>query len=148
MYTEKFGLQVTYQLLEEQPGTAIKPPMYRMELVLTGKWCSGANGRESIQAVGTSTREAKWKAAEAALCRLRKLQPGLAYEPGTLPDEWQQWLFDNIERGAKINKLLRVLTEKGFSPTNNLWLMQKLSARVSSRQLRFKVSWLESMGCS
>ncbi|RLN63963.1 hypothetical protein BBP00_00003742 [Phytophthora kernoviae] len=99
----KFGLQVTYQLLEDKQDEAQEAPdesqtSYLMQLVLLGKAC-GPTGRETLQASGKTTREAKFRAAEAALVRIKKLQPGMAVEPGQLPSEWQQWLFDNIERG-------------------------------------------------
>ncbi|RLM96187.1 hypothetical protein BBO99_00003726 [Phytophthora kernoviae] len=114
----KFGLQVTYQLLEDEQDEAQEASdesqtSYLMQLVLLGKAC-GPTGRETLQASGKTTREAKFRAAEAALVRIKKLQPGMAVEPGQLPSEWQQWLFDNIERGASVKKLLQALGQKGF----------------------------------
>lgn len=109
-----------------------------MELVISGKWC-GAKGAEKLQAIGRTTREAKFKAAEAGLARVKKLKPGLAYDLGYLPPDWEKWLFDNLEKGGKMKKLLEILTQKGFSPANNNTLMQKISARVSSYRLRTRV---------
>lgn len=109
-----------------------------MELVISGKWC-GAKGAEKLQAIGRTTREAKFKAAEAGLARVKKLKPGLAYDLGYLPPDWEKWLFDNLEKGGKMKKLLEILTQKGFSPANSNTLMQKISARVSSYRLRTRV---------
>ncbi|KAG7401680.1 hypothetical protein PHYBOEH_011634 [Phytophthora boehmeriae] len=115
----KFGLQVTYLLLEDaQDAVDESKSSYLMELELTGKAC-GPTGRETLQASGKTTREAKFRAAEAALVRIKKLQPGTAVEPGQLPSEWLQWLFDNIERGASGKKLLQTLAQKGFQVTGN-----------------------------
>lgn len=110
-----------------------------MELEISGKWC-GAKGTEKLQAIGKTTREAKFKAAEAGLVRVKRLKPGLAYELGFLPPEWEKWLFDNLEKGGQIKKLLQILSQKGFSPANSIALMQKISTRVSSHKLRTRVS--------
>lgn len=134
----KFGLTITYQLLEERQGTANNPPLFLMELQITGKWC-GPAGVEKMQSIGKTTREAKFKVAEAGMMRLKKLKPGLAYDLGVLPPEWEAWLFDNIERGGNPKKIMQTLRDKGFSPSNNSVLMQKISAKISSRRLRSKV---------
>ncbi|RLN88641.1 hypothetical protein BBJ28_00017611 [Nothophytophthora sp. Chile5] len=123
----KFGLQVTYQL-QDQDTSDDASSYFQMQLELTGKWC-GPTGRETLQAVGKTTHEAKFKVAEVALMRLKKLQPGLAVEQGELPSDWECWLFANLERGASATKLLLTLSQKGFVLANNLTLMQKISTR-------------------
>ncbi|DAZ95818.1 TPA: hypothetical protein N0F65_008537 [Lagenidium giganteum] len=133
----KFGMQVAYALLSERKGTSSTPPSFLVELTITGKWC-GPSGQETVQAIGKTTREAKFKAAEAGLLRLKKLKPGLACDPGQLPQEWLDWLMSNLERGVKARKVLRVLVEKGFTLACNLTLMQQLSVRVSSLKVRHK----------
>lgn len=138
---DKFGVGIAYQLLEEKPGTASTPAMFLVELRLSGKWC-GPTGIERLQAIGKSTREAKFKVAEAGLVRMKKLKPGLAYDLGFLPPEWDKWLFDNLDSGGKASKIMQTLREKGFSPANNALLMQKISTRISSRRLRTKASAL------
>ncbi|GLE04825.1 hypothetical protein PINS_up013804 [Pythium insidiosum] len=143
----KFGLQATYQLVENQPNDATDdeststttPSVFVMRLTLTGKWC-GPTGRETLQALGRTTREAKFRVAEAALARLRKLQPGLAFEPGALPDQWRAWLFGNMERGGNVRKLMRKLGEKGFTPARDVRVMQQISARASSIRMRLQHS--------
>ncbi|POM77292.1 Hypothetical protein PHPALM_5347, partial [Phytophthora palmivora] len=139
--TAKFGLQLTYQLVEdeeEMPTTFNgEQELVQIQLELVGKVC-GPTGRETVKAVGKTTREAKFKAAEAALVKIKKLQPGLAVEPGELPVQWEKWLFANIEKGASVKKLMHTLTQKGFLLTGNLTLMQRISTRVSSYRLRTK----------
>lgn len=140
----KFGLQVIYRLIEDEeeeiPATpnAELSAVFLMQLELVGKVC-GASGRESVKATGKTTREAKLKAADAALVKIKKLQPGLAVEPGELPGQWKEWLFANIERRASVKKLMHTLAQKGFLLTGNLVLMQKISTRASSFRLRTKV---------
>lgn len=138
MLAVKFGLAVSYQLIEERQGTSSTPAMFLMELQISGKWC-GPSGSEKLQAIGKTTREAKFKVAEAGLVRLKKLKPGLAFDLGFLPHDWESWLFENLERGGNSKKVMRALREKGLSPANNVVLMQKISARISSRRLRTKV---------
>lgn len=120
--------------------------MFLMELQISGKWC-GSSGIEKLQAVGKTTREAKFKVAEAGLVRLKKLKPGLAFDLGFLPPDWESWVFENLERGGKPKKVMQTLREKGFSPANNALLMQKISARISSRRLRTKVRTIHSLPC-
>jgi len=143
---DKFGLSVSYQLIEERQGTAATPAMFLMELRISGKWC-GSSGSEKLQAIGKTTREAKFKVAEAGLVRLKKLKPGLAFDLGFLPPDWESWMFENLERGGKPKKVMQTLREKGFSPANNALLMQKISARISSRRLRTKVRSIHSYPC-
>ncbi|KAG7386068.1 hypothetical protein PHYPSEUDO_000660 [Phytophthora pseudosyringae] len=140
----KFGLQVAYQLLEEEEegGGGESPDggpseFVHMQLELVGKVC-GPTGRETVKVAGKTTREAKLKAAEAALVKIKKLQPGLAVEPGELPEQWEKWLFANIERGASTKKLMHTLAQKGFLLTGNLTVMQRISSRTSSHRLRTK----------
>ncbi|OWZ09701.1 hypothetical protein PHMEG_00017558 [Phytophthora megakarya] len=136
----KFRLQVTYQLIEEKETPAMlsgDQELLHMRLELVGKVC-GPTGRETVTASGKSTREAKFKAAEVALVKIKKLQPGLAVEPGELPEQWEQWLFANIERGVSVKKLMHTLTKKGFLVTKNVTIMQKISTRASSYRLRTK----------
>ncbi|KAI9990357.1 hypothetical protein PInf_021167 [Phytophthora infestans] len=109
----------------------------QIQLDLVGKVC-GPTGRDSVSAMGKTTREAKFKAAEAALVKIKKLQPGLAVQPGKLPEQWENWLFANIERGASVKKLMHTLAQKGFLLTGNMPLMQRISTRMSSYRLRTK----------
>jgi len=131
----RFGLQTVYQLLEEDDE---EDELFRMQLELVGKVCI-PEGREVVRAVGKTTREAKFKAAEAALVKIKKLQPGLAVQTGELPDQWEKWLFANIEKGASIKKVMHTLAQKGFFLTGNRTLMQRISTRSSSFGLRTKV---------
>ncbi|KAL4176344.1 hypothetical protein KRP22_001295 [Phytophthora ramorum] len=138
----KFGLQVVYQVLENEEETPVTldadpPASYQMQLDLLGKVC-GPTGRETVKASGKTTREAKFRAAEAALVKIKKLQPGLAVEPGELPLEWERWMFGNIERGVSAKKLMQTLAQKGFLLTGNVQLMQRISTRASSYRLRTK----------
>ncbi|GMF21216.1 unnamed protein product [Phytophthora lilii] len=115
----RFGLQVAYQLVEDEeedepPESGTEQTAHvQMQLELVGKVC-GPTGREVVMGAGKTTREAKFKAAEAALVKIKKLQPGLAVEPGELPEQWERWLFENIERGASVKKLMHTLAQKGF----------------------------------
>ncbi|TMW63796.1 hypothetical protein Poli38472_002737 [Pythium oligandrum] len=138
----KFGLVVAYQLLEELPETSTNAnaARFRMQVTLEGAWC-GPTGVERLETMGRSTREAKFVAAEAALVRLRKLQPGLAYDVGHVPDEWLDWLWRNlasaVPKGHKnVCKVLAKLRTKGFAPAQNTEFMQQIACHISS--LRFQ----------
>ncbi|KAE8889945.1 hypothetical protein PF006_g5320 [Phytophthora fragariae] len=134
----KFGLQVVYQLVErEEDSDEDETELAQMQLTLVGKVC-GPTGRVTVRATGKTTREAKFKAAEVGLVKIKKLQPGLAVEPGELPDQWEKWLFGNIERGASVKKLMHTLAQKGFLLTGNELMMQRISTRASSFRLRTK----------
>lgn len=138
----KFGLQVEYKLIEDDEDNTApngeSSELLQIQLDLVGKVC-GPTGRDSVSAMGKTTREAKFKAAEAALVKIKKLQPGLAVQPGKLPEQWENWLFANIERGASVKKLMHTLAQKGFLLTGNMPLMQRISTRMSSYRLRTKV---------
>ncbi|KAJ8575020.1 hypothetical protein ON010_g4193 [Phytophthora cinnamomi] len=108
-----------------------------MQLELRGKAC-GPTGQVTVLSTGKTTREAKFKAAEVGLVKIKKLQPGLAVEPGELPQQWEKWLFANIERGASVKKLMHTLAQKGFLLTGNVLMMQRISTRASSFRLRTK----------
>ncbi|KAG1705146.1 hypothetical protein DVH05_004082 [Phytophthora capsici] len=133
----KFGVQLVYQLIENEKEDEAQSELFEMQLDLLGKVC-GPTGRETVKASGKTTLEAKLQAAEAALLKIKKLQPGLAWEPGELPVQWEKWLFENIERGASVKKLMQTLEHKGFFLTGNVALMQRISTRASSYRLRTK----------
>ncbi|GMF33693.1 unnamed protein product [Phytophthora fragariaefolia] len=136
----RFGLQLEFQLVEEEGSEQEQeedPETVQVQLQLVGNAC-GPTGRVAVRGTGKTTREAKFQAAEVGLVTIKKLQPGLAAEPGELPDKWEQWLFANIERGASVKQLMRTLAQKGFLLTGKATLMQRISTRASSFRLRTK----------
>lgn len=108
-----------------------------IQLTIAGKWCT--NGVETLQAVGLNARDAKFRAAERGLVRVKQLKPGLAHARGFLPPEWDAWLWTNLENGAKARKVLALLVDKGFAPASSSTLMHRISTRISSRRLRTRV---------
>ncbi|KAL7683192.1 putative EF-hand domain pair, double-stranded RNA-binding domain, ankyrin repeat-containing [Plasmopara halstedii] len=137
----RYNLQVEYLLLNDNEEDAASidqlSERFQMQLELVGKVC-GPAGRDSIKATGATIREAKFNAAKIALKKIQNLPPGLVGPPGELPEQWEKWLFDNIERGASLKKLMQTLVKKGFRLTTNLAIMQKISTRASSYRLRTK----------
>jgi len=51
---------------------------------------------------------------------------GIRFKPGEFPDEWMEWLNENLLRGVDVGKLASILASKGFQPQRNLELMHRL----------------------
>ncbi|KDO29902.1 hypothetical protein SPRG_04968 [Saprolegnia parasitica CBS 223.65] len=130
---DKFQMNVTYKLLEERKATKYNPTTYLFSVTIDAPHDGGSH--EVYEAIGFSTREAKFKAAELALVKMRKMKPGYEFPVGTIPDKWDVWAFANLARRVKPTTVLTTLVQKGFAPATNLVFMKRLSVRLSSRRL-------------
>ena len=81
-------------------------------------------------------REANFKAATAGLQALKTLLPGLRYDVGDMPEEWQAWTWSNLAREVPPLEILTKLFQKGFRPGRNATFMQRFQLKVSSGLLR------------
>ena len=140
---ERRHLKLSFVLQEIQEATSSHGRLFVMEVRISGRWTEVSQSKVSsvvetrrFQGIGKNTREAKTNASITALSRMKKFLPGIDYAPGEIPFQWKRWFEHNIDRGVDELKLLRILQSKGFFPTKNLALMQKLSLRVSIRKLR------------
>ena len=136
-------LKLAYDLQGIKEATSSHGRLFVMEVRISGKWSEISQGTytsvvetRKFQGIGKNTREAKTNASITALSRLKKFLPGIDYSPGEIPQSWKEWFEHNIDRGVDELKLLQILKSKGFFPTKNLALMQKLSLRVSIRKLK------------
>ncbi|ETW00746.1 hypothetical protein H310_07292 [Aphanomyces invadans] len=128
----KFGLDVVFRLLEERKATSYNPKTYVVEVTITTTSpADGSTERQSYQAIGFSSREAKFKAAELALVKMRKMKPGFEFPAGVVPPTWDDWAFNNLNKGVASLKVLKTLVEKGFTPADNLVFMKRFSLHVS-----------------
>ncbi|KAF0686606.1 Aste57867_21611 [Aphanomyces stellatus] len=132
---EKFGLVVEFRLLEERQATSYNPKTYVMGVCITTTSPGGVSETESFEAIGFSSREAKFKVAELALVRMRKLKPGFEFPAGVMPPAWADWAFNNLIKGAAPTKVLKMLVDKGFTPAVNVRFMKRFSIHASFLQL-------------
>lgn len=129
----KRGLKSVYTFVETREATAMYDQYEVMEVTLSGHWFEIVNGTPTesegdrrFQGIGKTTRDAKQNAAKTALTKLRATMPGIKFPPGTIPDDWAEWVRRNLRRGARLEDVLRTLVTKGFHPTNNTEFMQKM----------------------
>ncbi|ETV84518.1 hypothetical protein H257_03699 [Aphanomyces astaci] len=123
----KFGLTVAFRLLEERKATSYNPKTYVMQVTIT----TSERTTESYEAIGFSSREAKFKVAELALVKMRKMKPGFEFPAGVIPPTWDDWTFNNLNKGVAPLKILKTLVDKGFTPAENLTFMKRVSIHVS-----------------
>lgn len=83
MEAKKRHLVLTARVVEERKATSMHAPYFVMEVVLTGMWFDMVdgkaqmfNGPKRFQGIGKTTREAKFKAANNALAKLKSMMPG------------------------------------------------------------------------
>ncbi|EQC42442.1 hypothetical protein SDRG_00177 [Saprolegnia diclina VS20] len=117
----------------ERKATKYNPKTYLVSVSIAAPHDGGS--LEVYETIGFSTREAKFKAAELALVKMRKMKPGYEFPLGTIPDKWDAWAFANLARRVKPTTVLTTLVQKGFAPATNLAFMKRLSVRLSSRRL-------------
>ncbi|RHZ40667.1 hypothetical protein DYB31_001906 [Aphanomyces astaci] len=123
----KFGLSVAFRLLEERKATSYNPKTYVMQVTIM----TSERTTESYEAIGFSSREAKFKVAELALVKMRKMKPGFEFPAGVIPPTWDDWTFNNLNKGVAPLKVLKTLVDKGFTPAENLTFMKRVSVHVS-----------------
>jgi len=141
---ERRHLKLEFKLVEIREATSMHPTQFIMNAEISGLFremqkdgsITTVNEIRKFQGIGKSTRVAKFNAATTALSRLREHVPGIDFEPGKIPDEWQSWFEENVNRGVDEIKLLEKLSLKGFTPAKNTLFMQKLSLRMSMKELR------------
>ncbi|KAJ8608520.1 hypothetical protein CTAYLR_005737 [Chrysophaeum taylorii] len=133
MEASKRGLRFRYEFVERREATSMHDEYMVMEVILTGHWFEVVDGelRESygsrtFQGIGKTTREARYRAAETALTKMRETMPGLKYDAGVVPDDWRVWVWENVEAGASLESILKTLRLKGFQPWRNVEFMQRI----------------------
>lgn len=104
-----------------------------IELQISGIWHDIVNGKvvgnfgiKRFQGIGKSTREAKYQACTEALLKLCTIMPGIRYNIGEFPEEWLDWVDNNLARGVAPATITSILGSKGFHPHRNLRLMQRI----------------------
>lgn len=126
-------LTLRFNLVEVREATAVNPPIYVMELHVTGEWYEnkdGVNiawtGTKKFQSLANNSRDAKYGCAKVALQKLGAMMPGVHSAEGEFPDEWLTWVDENLQRGVDPSKIVAILFGKGFHPYRNLRLMQRV----------------------
>ena len=140
----KFGLSVEYSVVEERKATKLHPKLIVIKVCIETKESFENNeiAKISYEAIGHTSREAKFKVAEAALIKLKTLTPGMQFAPGEVPPIWNEWAMTNIEMQVLPRRIIKKLRSKGFSPGLNTAFMQQFSLRLSSCFLfRVKISF-------
>lgn len=129
------NFQLKFVTVEIRPATATQPQTFVVELHMHGAWFgrndeTGAIDKEvatrRFQGLGTTNRDAKYAACKVATQKLRQMMPGTMYMEGVFPDEWVQWIDDNLLRGVDPLKIISILAMKGFHAYANLPLMQRI----------------------
>ncbi|OQR90625.1 hypothetical protein ACHHYP_05368 [Achlya hypogyna] len=145
---EKFHMNVEFKLVEERKATMYNPKTYVVSVTIATPHDGGLV--ETYEAIGFSSREAKFKAAELALVKMKKMKPGYEFAVGVVPPVWDNWAITNLNKGVKATKVrvrarrtspasaqvLGILVDKGFSPAKNLAFMKRLSVRLTTRRLQ------------
>ncbi|CAK4191659.1 unnamed protein product [Aphanomyces euteiches] len=103
---EKFGLTVEFQLLEERKATSYNPKTFVMGVSISMTSAAGVKETQAFEAIGFSSREAKFKVAEIALVKMKKLRPGFEFPTGVIPPQWDDWAFNNLNKGVAAVKAL------------------------------------------
>ena len=83
------------------------------------------------QGIGVTSREAKYKAASLAVKKFKSFMPGVQFPEGEFPEEWVQWVDENLTRGVSASQIMDILVRKGFHPHKNLEVMQKCSVSLA-----------------
>ncbi|CAK4906253.1 unnamed protein product [Aphanomyces euteiches] len=131
---EKFGLTVEFQLLEERKATSYNPKTFVMGVSISMTSAAGVKETQAFEAIGFSSREAKFKVAEIALVKMKKLRPGFEFPTGVIPPQWDDWAFNNLNKG--VAAVLKMLVEKGFTPAVNSAFMKRFSIHISFLQVK------------
>jgi hypothetical protein len=127
------NLKFKFTTLEIREATSSQPPAHVVELEMFGIWHMLENGvtvqkkeTRRIQGIGKNVREAKNNAASAAVIKLQAFMPGIKYAHGVIPDEWVEWIDENLLRGVETENILHILVTKGFHPHKNNAVMQRI----------------------
>lgn len=127
------GFKIQFRVVEIRPSSLVNPTIYVVEVELSGIWYSVQNGEiqgkfgiRKFQGMGNNVREAKYAAASAAIVNLGDAMPGVKFPPGEFPDDWLEWVDENLLRGVDAAKIVSILCSKGFHPHRNLRLMHRI----------------------
>lgn len=52
----------------------------------------------------------------------------MKYPPGEFPDDWLEWVDENLLRGVEASRIVSILSSKGFHPHKNARLMHRILA--------------------
>lgn len=106
-------MSAEFEIVEEREATNFNPKMFVMQVTLKGQWEEGQGAKTVVcEAVGVSSRDAKFKVSQVAILKMKTLKPGMRFEPGVLPMEWQQWVLSNIDRGVPCDEVLKMINIK------------------------------------
>ena len=129
------NLKIKFEIVEVRPASVTNPTIYVVEAQLTGLWHRVEKGEviseyltKRYQGFGENTREAKYNAATAGVLNLGDAMPGVRCKPGEFPEDWMQWIDDNLLRGVDSGKIVAILSSKGFHPHRNMALMHRILA--------------------
>ena len=129
------GLKITFEIVEKREATLTMPTTYIVDVVLSGIWYFYDNGEVSgkfkarrFQGMGNTTRDAKYAAAKAALLNMGESMPGVKYKEGDFPEDWLEWIDENMLRGVDAGKVVSILATKGFHPHRNALVMHRILA--------------------
>ncbi len=138
----KRNLKIRFEFVETREPTSMAPQQEIYQCTVQGEWIERIDGKQvrtneprTFQGIATTTRDAKMAAAQAALSKLKEAIPGVAFEPGVIPDAWRRWYEQNMDAGVDPEELLQTLVVKGFTPAKNLELMQLTSLHLSMQKL-------------
>ena len=128
------NFKLNFVVLAIRPASATQPQTFVVELHMSGDWFErGDDGvitkehcTKKFQGLGTTSKEAKYAAAKSAAAKLNAMMPGTVYEEGTFPENWMQWIDDNLLRGVDPMKIVDILAKKGFHAYRNNPLMQRI----------------------
>ncbi|KAJ1430655.1 hypothetical protein B484DRAFT_49632 [Ochromonadaceae sp. CCMP2298] len=140
------GLRISFQVVEKRESTLTHPTCWIVQVILVGNFHSivegevvATMGTRKYQGLGPTTKEAKYNAASNAIINLGESMPGVRCKPGEFPEEWLQWLDENLLRGVDPGKAVGILASKGFYPHRNTFLMHRVLvwAALDRFQARF-----------
>jgi hypothetical protein len=99
------GFKLRFQTVEQRDATSTSPPVFVVELSMTGDWWERDENGKSVcfenmtrkfQGLGVTNREARYNAAKAATVKLRQMMPGTQFPEGEFSEEWYEWINDNL----------------------------------------------------
>lgn len=93
---------------------------------MTGNQIISEYAVRQYQGLGQTSREAKYHAASLATVNLGDQMPGVRYKHGIFPEEWIEWVDDNLLRGVSASSIVSILAAKGFHPYRNVRLMHRI----------------------
>lgn len=124
------NLNTQYKVVEVRRATSYNPKLFVVQLTISGMFnepdglkVKSYFATHRFDGIGYTTKQAKYKAAQAGLLSLKASTPGIKFTPGVIPAKWKEWYIDNVFRGVATNDLLLRMTLKGFHAHLNTEIM-------------------------